>query len=199
MDFLESQTKLNLMRAFAGESQARNRYSFSAEKAKEKKLQSVEAVFLFTAKQEQAHAKVFYDFLAQSVGRNIDVNGNYPVDIYDDVIKLLRTAEHNEFQEYNNDYKKFSEIAKEEGFLRISNVFKMISEVEKTHGERFSTIADMLENDEYFISKVECEWMCLNCGYIFKGDKAPEKCPICSHDKGFFIKLELAPFIKGQN
>lgn len=194
MDFLESQTRLNLMRAFAGESQARNRYTFAAEKAKENGLQSVELVFLFTAKQEQSHAKVFYDCLTESIGKNIDIDGNYPVDIYDDVIKLLRSAEHNEFQEYNEDYKKFSEIAKEEGFLRASNIFKLISEVEKTHGERFSMIADLLEKEEYFISKAECEWMCLNCGYIHKGIKVPEKCPICSHDKGYFIKLELAPF-----
>lgn len=196
MDFMESRTRENLMRAFAGESQARNRYAFSAETAKENKLQSIEAVFLFTAKQEQAHAKVFYDFLAESVGKNINVDGNYPVDLGNDVVKLLRSAQHNEFQEFEEDYKKFGDIAREEGFLRIANVFNMIAEVEKTHGERFGLMADMLEKGELFVSNTKCEWMCLNCGYIYSGDKVPEKCPICSHDKGFFIKLELAPFAK---
>lgn len=196
MDFLQSMTRENLMRAFAGESQARNRYAFSAEKAKENNLQSIEAVFLFTAKQEQAHAKVFYDFLAESAGKNITVDGNYPVDISSDVVNLLRSAQHNEFQEYNHDYKKFGEIAKEEGFLRISSVFNMIAEIEKTHGERFETMADLLESGEFFVSKTQCQWMCLNCGYVFNGEKVPEKCPVCSHDKGFFIRLELAPFSK---
>lgn len=196
MDFLESKTRENLMRAFAGESQARNRYIFSAEKAKENKLEAIEMIFLFTAKQEEAHAKVFYDFLAESADKNINIDGNYPVDIHNDVAKLLRSAQHNEFQEYESDYKKFSEIAKEEGFLRISNVFKMIADVEKVHGERFENIADMLEKGELFVSKTQCEWMCLNCGYIHKGEKVPEKCPVCDHNKGYFIKLELAPFSK---
>ena len=184
------------MRAFAGESQARNRYTFAALKAKEEKLHVIEAIFTFTAHQERAHAKVFYDFLKEDAGKNISIDGNYPVDIYDKVSELLRAAEHNEFQEYENDYKKFSEIAKEEGFIGISSIFNMIADVEKTHGERFGKFATLMEQGKLFISDVETQWVCLNCGYIYNGKEAPKTCPICKHDQGFFIRVELSPFKK---
>lgn len=193
-DFMKSKTKENLMRAFAGESQARNRYTFAAEQAGKSNLQVIESVFKFTAKQEEAHAKVYYSYLKEHAGQNITVDGNYPVDIYDDVLKLLRSAQHNEFQEYEHDYAAFSDIAKEEGFNQISNTFSMIANIEKTHGERFGYYAELLEQEKLFISDMECCWMCLNCGYKFNGTKAPGKCPVCLHDRGFFIRLEFAPF-----
>jgi len=195
-NFEKSCTKENLMRAFAGESQARNRYTFAAEKAKESKLHVIEAIFTFTAHQERAHAKVFYDFLKDEAGKNINIDGNYPVDIYDKIPELLRAAQHNEFQEYENDYKKFSETARDEGFIGISNTFNMIAEVEKTHGERFGQFADLLEQGKLFVSDFETSWICLNCGHIYKGKEVPAVCPICKHDKGFFIRLELSPYSK---
>lgn len=190
----DSKTKDNLMRAFAGESQARNRYTFSASEAKKQKLHVIEAIFKFTADQERLHARVFYSFLKEMADKNILIDGNYPIDIYDDVAKLLRAAQHNEYQEYEHDYANFSKIAKEEGFSKISQTFSMIAEVEKTHGERFKKFADMLEEGKLFKSETETEWMCLSCGHIHKGKEAPEICPICSHTKGFFIRLNQAPY-----
>lgn len=194
MNFNESKTKGNLMRAFAGESQARNRYIFSAKQAKKSNLYVIEAVFEFTAKQEEAHAKVFYDNLQEIGGKNISIDGNYPVDIYSTVLDLVKAAAHNEMQEYEHDYREFANIAKEEGFTKIYNIFNNIAEVEKTHSNRFTEFANLLENDKLFISDVETEWMCLNCGFIYKGTKAPEICPVCSHNKGYFVRLELAPY-----
>ncbi|MDO4301583.1 MAG: rubrerythrin family protein [Clostridia bacterium] len=196
MDFKESRTKENLMRAFAGESQARNRYIFSAHEAKKSNLYVIESVFEFTAKQEEAHAKVYYDCLKEIGGKNITIDGNYPVDIYNNVLDLLKAAAHNEMQEYEHDYREFGDIAKEEGFTKISNIFYNIADIEKTHSNRFAEFANMLENDKLFISDVETEWMCLNCGFIYKGAKAPEMCPVCKHNKGYFIRIELAPYAK---
>lgn len=196
ISFAESMTKTNLLKAFAGESQAGNRYKFAASFAKEKNLYVVEAVFKFTAEQEKEHAKVFYDFLKEFSGENIAIDGTYPVDIYDDPIKVLKAAKHNEYEEYDTVYKNFGDVAREEGFDRIASVFHMIAEVEKTHSERFDMLAGQLEQDKLFVSDVSAKWMCLNCGYIFEGTEVMPQCPVCSHDKGYFIRLELAPFSK---
>lgn len=195
MEFKTSRTKENLMRAFAGESQARNRYIFSANQAEKSGLYVVSAVFRFTASQEQAHAEAFYDKLKEVADTNITIEGNYPVNIYDDMVKLLKEAQHNEFQEYGDDYKKFSEIAMEEGFMEISTLFKNIAEVEKTHGERFGRIANLLEQDKLFISDTKTKWVCLNCGYIAENTKAPARCPVCHKDIGYFVRIEMMPNI----
>ena len=166
MDFNTSRTRENLMRAFAGESQARNRYTFAAETAKNNKLEVIHNIFVFTANQELAHAKVFYDLLKENAGTTISVDGGYPVDIYDDVIKLLRAAEHNEMEEYTDAYASFSKIAEEEGFPGIANTFKMIANVENIHSERFKKFADLMEQDKLFISDIETEWMCDNNGKL---------------------------------
>ena len=120
INFSESRTKDNLMRAFAGESQARNRYTFAAGQAKKEGLDAVSEIFSFTAGQEKEHAEIFYNFLCEMSGKNIEIDGKYPVDIYDNTVKLLRAAEHNEYEEYNDVYKTFGEIAKEEGFTNIA-------------------------------------------------------------------------------
>ncbi|MGN1319365.1 MAG: rubrerythrin family protein [Lachnospirales bacterium] len=195
MDFKTSQTKENLMRAFAGESQARNRYVFSAKKAENSELYVVSAIFNFTASQEQTHAEAFYNKLKEVSDSNIDIEGNYPVNIYDDVVKMLRAAQHNEFQEFDNDYKNFSETAREEGFMEISALFNNIANVEKTHGDRFARIADLLEQDKLFISDTETKWVCLNCGYVTTNTKAPLKCPVCNVNRGYFIRIEMMPYM----
>lgn len=194
--FKDSQTKDNLMRAFAGESQARNRYIFSASKAKNSNLHLVESVFKYTADQELAHAKVFYDYLKELAGNNISIDASYPIDVYDDPLSLLRAAEHNEYQEFEHEYANFSRIAKEEGFMTISASFHMIGQVEKTHGDRFKLFADLIEENRLFESESEEEWLCLNCGHIHKGKRAPDLCPVCKHNQGFFITLSLSPFAK---
>ena len=189
-----TKTMENLMRAFAGESQARNRYTFAAACAKKKQLYIIEQVFQFTANQEKEHAEVFYNFLKEVAGANINVDGNYPTDLYDDPVKLLKAAQHNEYQEFEHDYQHFADVAKEEGFNQISNTFRMIAAVEKTHGDRFGRYASSLENGSLFKGGEGIRWMCLNCGYIHEGPIAPQQCPVCSHDQGYFIRLSEAPF-----
>ena len=194
VNFKTSETKLNLMRAFAGESQARNRYTFAAQQAKEQKLHVVEAVFTFTADQEKEHTQVFYNHLKEMAGETIQIDGGYPVDISQSVLELLRFAQHNEYEEHDPVYQAFGDKAMEEGFPKIAASFHQIAKIEKVHGDRFGRLADLIEQNKLFISDVECAWMCLNCGHIFTGKEAPQKCPVCEHDRGFFIRLELAPY-----
>lgn len=194
MEFVNSVTKDNLMRAFAGECQAQNRYAFAASQAKKGGLYVVSAVFAFTASQEKEHAEIFYGHLRELAGNTVFIDGGYPVDISDDVSVLLEMAQHNEYEEHDSVYKAFGEKAKEEGFHRIAASFEQIAEIEKTHGDRFGRYARLLKEGRLFVSDVEQEWMCLNCGHIYKGPEAPAVCPVCQHDRGYFIRLELAPY-----
>ncbi|MEG0367793.1 MAG: rubrerythrin family protein [Coprobacillus sp.] len=196
VDFQNSQTKENLMRAFAGESQARNRYTFAAGEAVKQKQHMIADVLLFTANQEKEHAQVFYKHLKELSGQNICVDGAYPVDISEDVVSLLRSAHHNEYQEYEDVYQNFASVASEEGFQKVAQDFSNIAKIEKMHGDRFEQLANMLESGELYVSNVKCQWMCLNCGHIYEGTQVPERCPVCDHDQGYFIRLELAPYTK---
>ncbi len=189
-----SETKGNLMRAFAGESQARNRYTFAAEEACKQNLHVIEMVFRFTADQEKEHATIFYDHLKELAGETITIDGGYPVDSSPSVVQLLRKAHHNEYEEYEDVYAHFADVADSEGFPQVAASFRMIANIEKTHGDRFEAFADLLEQNKLFVSDVACEWMCLNCGHTFSGTAAPEKCPVCDHDRGYFIRLTLAPY-----
>lgn len=191
MEFKNSETKINLLRAFAGESQARNRYTFAASEAKKQNLYVVEAVFNFTAGQEKEHAELFYNQLKAASGENIAIDGTYPIDISDSVVQLLKSAHHNEYEEYEDVYKNFGDIAEKEGFPQISTLFKNIAQIEKTHGDRFARFAELLEQDKLFVSDVSASWMCLNCGYVYTGVSVPPECPVCSHNRGYFLKLEL--------
>lgn len=197
VDFKNSMTKDNLMRAFAGESQARNRYTFAASQAKKNNLYVIHGVFAFTASQEKEHAEIFYNHLKEMAGENIAVDGAYPVNISEDIAKLLSMAQHNEYEEHDDIYRRFGETAKQEGFDRIAYSFSRIAEVEKIHGDRFGRFADLLREGKLFVSDVEEEWMCLNCGFVYKGTQAPAVCPVCSHDQGYFIRFNLVPFIGG--
>ena len=190
----KSKTKDNLMRAFAGESQARNRYTFAAAEAKKQNLHVIEAIFTFTANQEKEHAEIYYKHLQEFAGEHILVDGSYPVDLQKDVTGLLRAAQNNEYGEYNDVYKNFGDIAKEEGFANIAASFHMIAQIEKTHGDRFGRFADMLEKNELFVSEYSTGWICLNCGHVTTGKEAPEVCPVCDHNQGYFIRLELSPY-----
>lgn len=190
--FKDSETKDNLMRAFAGESQARNRYTFASSLAKKNGLYVISAVFAFTANQEKEHAEIFYNHLKELAGETIVVDGGYPVDISDNVSELLRKAQHNEYEEHDPIYKAFGDKAAEEGFTAIAGSFHRIAEIEKIHGNRFGNYAKMLEEGTLFVSEVETEWMCLNCGFVYKGTAAPGKCPVCLHDQGYFIRVEFS-------
>lgn len=196
VNFHESKTKENLMRAFAGESQARNRYTFAASTAKSQNLHVIEAIFTFTAGQEKEHAEIFYNYLKELTGEKISVDGDYPVNVTNSVNDLLKFAEENELEEHNPVYKNFGDVAKEEGFSEIATTFYNIAEIEKSHAERFKTFKEFLEQNKLFVSDVKCKWICLNCGFVFEGTEVPAFCPVCSHDRGYFIRIELAPYTK---
>ena len=173
--------------------EARNRYTFAANAAEKEKLHVVSAVFKFTAEQEKEHAEVFYGLLGEAAGESIRIDGSYPTDIDSSAAKLLRMAQHNELEEYNDVYKAFAETARREGFDKIGLTFENIAEIEKTHAERFAKFAEMLEEGRLFVSDVDCTWMCLNCGHVLEGKAAPEICPVCGHNRGWFIRFALAP------
>ncbi|MCX7920519.1 MAG: rubrerythrin family protein [Clostridia bacterium] len=187
MDLKGSKTYENLMRAFAGESQARNRYNIAASIAKKEGYFVIESVFNYTADQEKVHAKVFYQKLKEVAGDNIGISGAYPVDLYDSTVKVLKAAQHNELEEWDEVYKNFGKIAKEEGFTAISYVFESIARIEKTHADRFGRLAEEIENGTIFKKNEDIAWMCTHCGHIHIGKEAPGVCSVCQHPQGYFM------------
>lgn len=193
MDFKESQTRENLMRAFAGESQARNRYTFAAELARKEKLYVIQQVFDLTARQEEAHGKVFYDYLKELEGQEIEINAAYPVNTSEQVAKQLSYALENETKESDDIYRKFGDTALREGFNQIAGKFYLIADIEKIHAQRFQTFYELLKEGKLFASDVEVGWMCLNCGYVIEATHAPQNCPVCDHEQGYFVRVSMAP------
>lgn len=193
-DFRTSRTKENLMRAFAGESQARNRYVFAASVAKKEGYSILQDLFNYTADQERAHAKEFMKKLKEFSGEHIEITAAYPVEVETDTLKLLRFAQEHENDEYAHIYNEFAAIAKEEGFMDVAILFKNIASIEKLHSDRFKKYADRLENGTLFKDPKTELWMCTNCGYIYEGETAPLKCPVCLHPEGFFMKFADTPF-----
>ena len=192
VNFSESMTKENLMRAFAGESQARNRYTIAAERAEKDGMFTVAEIFRYTADQERAHAERFYELLKELSGQTIHIDGSYPVDQQEDLPGLLRAAEHNEHEEFADVYQAFGNTAREEGFSEAASAFHQIAEIEHVHEQRFAKLAEMLESGTWYQPKAASKWMCTNCGYIHEGNQAPPVCPVCRHARGYFIPYELA-------
>lgn len=192
--FEQSQTSLNLMRAFAGESQARNRYTFAAGQADKQHLHVVAGAFRFTADQEKEHAEVFYGLLAGLNGETLRVDGGYPVNLSTSVGDLLRDARHNETEEWEKVYPDFARVARDEGFTRIGDVFANIAQIERTHAVRFGQFANAIESDALFRADEPVAWLCLNCGHIHIGAEPPKACTVCQHDQGYFIRCDLTPF-----
>ncbi|MBP3656396.1 MAG: rubrerythrin family protein [Clostridia bacterium] len=196
MDFKTSRTRENLMRAFAGESQARNRYTFAAAAAKRAGLEWVERVFLFTAGQEKEHAEVFLSHLAQCEGESIRIDAGYPVENTAwTPERLLRSAQHNEYEEAHSVYPAFAAIAREEGFPAIAASFELIAKVEKTHGDRFGQLAERAGEGRLFTAEKDTVWLCLNCGHIHTGKEAPALCPLCRHGQGYFVRVETGEIL----
>lgn len=194
VNFSESMTKENLMRAFAGESQARNRYTIAAERAEKDGMFTVAEIFRYTADQERAHAERFYELLKELSGQTIHIDGSYPVDQQEDLPGLLRAAEHNEHEEFTDVYQTFGNTAREEGFSEAASAFHQIAEIEHVHEQRFAKVAEMLESGTWYQPKAASKWMCTNCGYIHEGNQAPPVCPVCRHEQGYFIPYEMACF-----
>ena len=190
--FSESMTKENLMRAFAGESQARNRYTIAAERAEEEGMLTIAEIFRYTADQERAHAERFYDLLKDLSGETVHIDGSYPIDQQDTLTGLLRAAEHNEHEEFANVYQAFGNTAREEGFPEAASAFLQIAEIEHIHEQRFAKLAEMLESGTWYQPQTSSRWMCTNCGYIHEGNQVPPVCPVCRHEQGYFIPLQLA-------
>ena len=196
-DFMKSETRINLMKAFAGESQARNRYTFAQEIALQQNYYVLSQIFKLTAYQEKEHAEIFYNLLKESAGKNVEITAGYPVDVYDGIDKLLLSAVSNENEEHETIYPAFAEIAKKEGFVKIASKFTLIAEIEKTHRERFDYFEKLLKQDKLFREDKTVRWMCLNCGHIHESSEAPTVCPTCGKNQGYFIRECEAPFISG--
>ncbi|ACD51261.1 rubrerythrin family protein [Clostridium botulinum] len=193
-NFNESQTKENLMRAFAGESQARNRYNIAASVAKKEGYTILQDLFNYTANQEKAHAKEFMKRLKEFSGEEITITASYPAEMETSTLVLLKAAEKHEAAEHDEIYSGFAKVAREEGFNEIATLFDKIASIEKIHSNRFKKYADELENGSLFKKVNNDQWMCTNCGYIYEGIEAPEACPVCAHPKGYFIPFENSPF-----
>ena len=193
-DLSESKTRINLM--LAGESQARNRYTFAASKAKKMNCWFLYNIFTLTANQEKEHAEIFYDHLISQNGKKIIIDSaDYPVDNYDKIEELLRSAQKNEYDEYENVYPEFARTAKEEGFADIAFSFEKTAEIEKIHGDRFGCFAELIESGKMYEGEEDTEWICLNCGHIQKGKTVPKQCPVCQHPQGYFVPFKYYRFI----
>ena len=186
-----SETLKNLMRAFAGESQARNRYTFAATLCGEQNLYVLEAMFRFTADQEREHAEIFYNHMKTLSGETVHIDGGYPIDLSSNVSDLLRAAQHNEWEEFDSVYPAFADVAQKEGFYEVAASFHGIALIERSHGQRFEHFADLVESGKLFVSDVKCGWLCLNCGHINQSLQAPKTCPVCGHNQGYFIRMEM--------
>lgn len=180
----------NLMKAFAGESQARNRYTYFASVAKKEGYVQISRIFNETAENEKEHAKRFFKFLKETMnGEGIEINGaTYPVALGDTLFNL-KSAAAGENEEWSELYPEFSKVAMEEGFPEIAAAFSKIAEVEKHHEERYIKLAKNIEEQKVFVSDVETSWICNNCGYIHIGLEAPKVCPACIHPQSYFELL----------
>ena len=181
-----TQTALNLMKSFAGESQARNRYAFYSSQAKKEGYIQISNIFTETAENEKEHAKRFFKFLNEDLcGETIEITADFPVAFGDTKVNLKAAAE-GENEEHTKLYPEFAVIAEEEGFKNIAHVFREIAEVEERHERRFLKLVENIEKNQVFEKEEVVEWKCNNCGYIHTGKKAPNKCPACDHTQVHF-------------
>jgi rubrerythrin len=178
-----TRTEQNLLKAFAGESQARMRYDYFAKQAKKEGLEQIAAIFEETALNEKEHAKRFFKFLE---GGPVEITATYPAGIIGTTLENLKAAADGENEEWTVLYQDFGKIAEAEGFKEIALAFKMIATVEKAHESRYRTLYDNLENGKVFAKDGKMTWKCRNCGYLHEGEKAPEMCPACLHPQAHF-------------
>ena len=178
-----TETEKNLLKAFAGESQARNRYTYFAKQAKKEGFEQISAIFMETAENEREHAKVFFKFLE---GREVEITATYPAGRIGTTAENLKASASGENEEHTILYPEFARIAKEEGFNEVSAAFKMIAKVEVEHEQRYLKLLSNLENDKVFAKGESTRWKCRNCGYVHEGNGAPDLCPACKHGKAHF-------------
>ena len=178
-----TQTEKNLLKAFAGESQAKNRYTFFAKKAKKDGYEQVSALFAETALNEEEHAKIFFKFLE---GGDVEITAAYPAGMIAGTEENLKAAAMGENEEWTKLYPEFAEVAAQEGFKRISAAFKLIAKIEADHEARFLKLLGNLKEGRAFLRDEKISWVCRKCGHVHYGEKALEKCPVCGHPQGYF-------------
>lgn len=178
-----TQTEKNLLAAFAGESQARNRYSYFASAAKKAGLEQIAAIFLETAENEKEHAKVFFKHLQ---GGMVEIIAEYPAGVIGNVAENLKAAAEGEKAEWGNLYPTFASTAEKEGFPEIALSFKNIAKVEAAHEARYRALLKNVEEKKVFKKEKIVKWKCRNCGLVYEGTEAPLKCPACQHPQGYY-------------
>ena len=178
-----TETEKNLLKSFAGESQAKNRYEFFAKQAEKEGHNNIAALFRETAFQEQAHAKKFFRFLEGGV---VEITASYPAGVIGTTEENLLAAANGEQEEWEELYPHFAEVAEKEGFKEIAIAFKVIAKAEKNHEERYRKLYDRLNNGSLYSSEEKVKWECSKCGYVHEGKTAPKNCPACNHPQGYF-------------
>ena len=178
-----TRTEKNLATSFAGESQARMRYTYFASAAKKEGFEQISAIFTETADQEKEHAKRMFKWLE---GGKVEINASFPAGVIGSTIENLNAAAEGENEEGSTDYPQFSDIADEEGSTAIAKMYREIAVAEKGHEERYLALAKNIEDDKVFKKDVEVVWQCRNCGYLYVGKEAPETCPACLHPQAYF-------------
>ena len=178
-----TRTEQNLLASFAGESQARSRYTLFAEKAHEEGYQQIASVFMETAEQELSHARQFFALLE---GGTVTITAGYPAGVVGDTRQNLAEAAAGEREEWSDLYENFAKTAQEEGFPNIANLYKLIAKVEVMHEQRYIKMLERLENGTEFEEAEPVEWMCRKCGFVITTNSAPERCPVCGMDQGWF-------------
>ena len=181
-----SQTEKNLLTAFAGESQARNRYTYFASKAKKEGYAQISDIFEETANQEKEHAKRLFKFLE---GGEVEITAAFPAGVIGTTVENLKASAAGEKFEHTEMYPTFAKTARDEGFEAIAAVFSAIGVAEKQHEKRYNDLAANIDNGRVFARDEEVVWRCRNCGYIYTGDVAPEQCPACAHPQAYFELL----------
>jgi rubrerythrin len=190
MNFKGSETEKNLLKAFAGESQARNRYTYFASVAKKEGYEQISAIFTETADNEKEHAKIFFKYLEKSEGAKVEIIASYPAGKIGTTKENLLAATNGEKEEWSALYPNFEKIAKKEGFKEIADSFKQIAEVEEQHEKRYRIFLKNLEEKKVFKRDKVVLWKCRNCGYVHEGKEAPEQCPACKHPQAYYELLE---------
>lgn len=178
-----TETEKNLLKAFAGESQAKNRYTFFSKVAMEEGFEQIAEIFMTTALQEEQHAKQFFRFLE---GGMVEITASYPAGVIGTTAENLKAAAMGEHEEWSELYPHFADIAEKEGFTRIATAFKMVAKVEVEHEKRYKRLLEKVEKDKVFERDEEIEWVCRKCGYVHKGKKPPKNCPVCQHPQAYF-------------
>jgi rubrerythrin len=178
-----SKTEQNLLKAFAGESQARMRYDYFASQAKKEGLEQISALFMETSLNEKEHAKRFFKFLE---GGPVEIEATYPAGVIGTTLENLKAAAEGEHEEWTELYPEFARVAEEEGFREVASAFRNIARVEKAHEARYNKLYNNLEEGRVFERDGVVVWKCRNCGYLHEGKKAPTKCPACQHPQSFF-------------